>query len=271
MRSLGIEYISVFGMPPVLYVQLARDLGCRYVSTALKQMSFNPHGYPAYSLRDRATRAEMMAAMRDCGVSISVGEGFLVQPGVEASEAAAADLELMAELGAKRINAVSFEPDFERNVEQFARLAETASRFGIGTVVEFVPCFAVADLPTAHRIVRAVGRDDFRLLIDTMHVGRSGATAADLSAIDPALIGHVQLCDAPLKPRMPSYLEEAMYERQVPGEGELPLLDMLAALPREGMIGLEVPLRSQAEAGIGPRERLDRCVAAATDLLARLE
>ena len=57
----------------------------------------------------------------------------------------------------------------------------------------------------------------------------------------------------------------------VPGEGELPLRDMLAALPRDRVVGLEVPLRSEALAGVGPRERLGRCVAAARDLLAQLD
>lgn len=45
----------------------------------------------------------------------------------------------------------------------------------------------------------------------------------------------------------------------------------LAALPRDSIFGLEVPLRSEAEAGVGPRERLSRCIAAAQDLMARLD
>lgn len=271
MRKAGIELISVFGMPPVAYVELARDLGCPHISTGLTPMDFNPHGYPPHSLRERATRAEMAAALRDCGVSISLGEGFLVQPGRDVRQTCGADLEAMAELGARRINSVSFEADFARNVDQLGRLAEMAATLGMETMLEFVPCFAVADLPTAHAIVHAVGRSDLRLLIDTMHVGRSGATPADLAAIDRALIGYVQLCDVPLRPRIADYLEEAKFERMVPGQGELPLREMLAALPRESPVGLEVPLRSQALAGAGPHERLSPCVAAATALLAGLD
>jgi sugar phosphate isomerase/epimerase len=270
MENLGIEFISVFGMSPVALIQLAHDLGCRYATTGLRQMDYNPHGYPRYSLRDPALRREMVAAMGDCGVSLSLGEGFSVQPDVDSRETWAADLEIMAELGIKRINSVSLDPDIQRNVEQFGRLAEIASTFGIETLVEFVPIFAVADLPTAHAIVRQVGRPDFRLLIDTMHVGRSSATAADLRAIDPGLIGYIQLCDVPLKPLIPDYMEEAMYQRLVPGEGELPLLDMLAALPRDRIVGLEVPLRSEAEAGVQPHERMGRCLAAARSLMAQL-
>jgi sugar phosphate isomerase/epimerase len=269
MENLGIEFISVFGLPPVEFVQLAHELGCRHITAALEPIEYNPHGYPKYSLRDRATRRDLAGALKEFGLSLS-GEGFLVQPGAEAGVANAEGLEIMAELGVRSINAVSLEPDFARNVDQFGQLAETAAGFGIETMIEFVPIFTVPDLPTAEKIVRKIGRPDVKLMVDTMHVARSGATAADLAALDPALVGYIQLCDAPLKPVIPDYMDEAMHQRLVPGEGELPLLDMLAALPRDRIVGLEVPLRSEAEAGVGTKERMSRCVAAAADLFARL-
>jgi hypothetical protein len=57
-----------------------------------------------------------------------------------------------------------------------------------------------------------------------------------------------------------NYPEESLFERMVPGEGELPLRDILAVLPPGLVIGLEVPMRTAAEAGIGPQDRLQRCV-----------
>lgn len=103
-----------------------------------------------------------------------------------------------------------------------------------------------------------------------MHFGRTGARISELANLDPQSIGYIQLCDVPLQPALPSYMEEAMYQRMVPGEGELPLRDILAALPRNRVIGVEVPLRREAEAGIGPRERMGRCVEAARTLIAQL-
>jgi hypothetical protein len=35
-ERLGIEFLSVFGLPPVEFVNLAADLGCRYISTGLR-------------------------------------------------------------------------------------------------------------------------------------------------------------------------------------------------------------------------------------------
>ena len=177
----------------------------------------------------------------------------------------------MCELGATRINSVSMDPDRSRSFDQFAQLAEMASAAGVEATVELSPGLTIGDLPTALAAVSHVGRPNFRLLIDTMHLIRSGASAADLAAIDPNLIGYAQISDAPLKPAIPNYMEEAMFERMTPGTGELPLLDILSVLPSRLVLGIETPMRRQAEAGVGPRERLAPCVAAIRNLLGQLE
>lgn len=269
MTRLGIENISVFGLPPIDFVNLAADLGCQCISTGLTSFDFGICDYPAFSLRDDAAlRREMKAAMRDRGIVISLGEGLTIRPGVSAKDYES-DLDLMAELGVEVINTVSMEPDLARTFDEFAVLAEMAASRGLRTTTELAPSLAVADLPTALAAVRHVGRTDFNLLIDTMHVIRSGSTIADIAALDPALIGYVQLCDATRKPRFESYFEESMFERMVPGEGELDLPGLLAVLPPDRTYSLELPLRSEAMAGVGPHERLGKCVTAARKLLAQ--
>jgi sugar phosphate isomerase/epimerase len=231
----------------------------------------NPYGYPPYSLKDDpALRRETISAMRDRGVSISLGDGFVVREGVDMRDLAA-DFEVMAELGAAQVNTVSLDPDMSRSIDQFCVVAESAAAVGMKTTLEFAPALTVDDLPTALDAMRQIGRPDFRLLIDTMHTIRSGSSPKDVAALDPDTIGYVQLSDVPLVPTIPDYMEEACFERMVPGTGELPLLEILAALPRDVVIGLEVPLRSQADAGVGPHARLGRCVEAARGLLAKLD
>jgi hypothetical protein len=46
---------------------------------------------------------------------------------------------------------------------------------------------------------------------------------------------------------------------------------MLAALPRDLVVGLEVPMRSLAEAGVSAYDRLLPCVSGARALLARVD
>ncbi len=269
MYKISIERLCVFGLPPVEFVQLAADLNCRYIAIGLVPVSYNPHGYPHWSLRDnRALRREMLAAMQDHDVSISLYDGVGVRPGADVSEYAA-DLDAINELGVKRINVASLDRDVSRNLDQLAKLVEMADALGMETLIEVGPG-PVANLGAALTAIRHVGKPSFRLLIDTMHFFRSGSGVADLAALDPNLIGYVQLCDVPLISKHSTYMEEALYERMVPGTGELPMLDLLAALPRTVMLGLEVPQRSLAEAGLGPHERVGRCVDATRKLLQRV-
>lgn len=271
MDRIGIERLCVFGMPPVEYVALAADLGCHFIGTALLPMRrCNPHDYPDWSLRDDpALRREMVAAMRDRDVAISLCEGFGIRPGGDVRDQAA-DFDIVRELGGRRINVASVDPDMGRTLDAFAMLAEMAGSRGIETVIEIGPG-PISELDSAIAAVRHVGRPDFRLLIDTMHFFRFGGSVADIAALDPAMIGYVQLCDVPLVSKHARYMDEALYEQMVPGDGELPLLECLAALPRDLIVSVEVPQRSLAEAGIGPHARVGRCVEAARGLLARVE
>src|SRR5262249_18182396 len=116
-----------------------------------------------------------------------------------------------------------------------------------------------------------VARPNFRVTIDTMHFARSGASPADLRREDPARFGYIQLSDVPRVSRFPTYMEEAMTSRLVPGTGELPLREILAALPRDLVVGIEVPRLREAAAGVGPHERLRPCVEAARELVASLD
>jgi sugar phosphate isomerase/epimerase len=270
MDRLGIEMLCVFGMPPIDYVQLVADLGCRYITTGLDGFVVKQLGYQPYSLRDDpGLRRELLAAMDDRGISISLGEGLLIAPGVDV-RSYTGDLDIMAELRIPRINTVSLEAGRARTFDELAVLTGLAAERGILTSVEPVPGLAIADLPTALAAVEHVGREEISLLIDTMHVARSGAGPDDLRALPAERIGHVQLCDVPLRStREYHYAEEAMYHRMVPGEGELPLAEMLAALPEDRVVGLEVPMLSRAEAGISAYDRLLPCVESARALLAQ--
>jgi sugar phosphate isomerase/epimerase len=268
VNRLGIEVLSVFGMAPVAFVDLAADLGCAHISIGLEPMPDNPHDYPRWSLRDDAPlRREVCAALADRGVSIALGEGFVLRPGLDIRDQAA-DFAVMAELGVKCANVIGIDPDPARARDQYGAFAELAGAAGMAASVEFMPGMPIGNLAAAMAMVKAVGQSHFRVLIDCMHLVRSGGGAADLAALDPAHIAHIQLCDAPLWGDTSQYPQEAKHERLPPGDGELPLADILNALPRDIVVSLEIPMLTKAKAGMGPTERLAPCVDAARRLLA---
>jgi sugar phosphate isomerase/epimerase len=195
-----------------------------------------------------------------------LGQGFGIAPGKDVADNEE-DLVILRELGADTICGVSLDTDLNRSIDQLGKLAEMAARVGIEVVLEYVPTCAIADLPGALAALKQIDAGNMRLLIDTMHHVRSGGTAADLATLPAELIGYIQISDVPLAPRMPVYLEEALHDRLPPGTGELPLADLLAALPRHVPIGLEVPMSRQALAEGAARQHVRACVEGTRRLL----
>lgn len=266
MHPLGIETLSAFGLPPADLIRMAADLGCQHVTLNLRPASNRLAPYPPLSLRDDpALRRATRDAARDTGVRIGMVEGFALTRDGDVADLAG-DLDHAAELGASAICSVSLDKDIARTHDQFARLAAMAAERGLTTTTE-VGAGVLRDLPSALRAVAAVAHPAFGLLIDTMHFFRSGSTVADLAMVPAGALAHVQLCDVPMPATIASYMEEALFERRCPGDGDLPLADFIAHLPAGVPIGLEIPIRSEAEAGISAHDRLARCIQATRRLL----
>ena len=100
-----------------------------------------------------------------------------------------------------------------------------------------------------------------------MHFFRSGGTIEQLAAAGGGCIGHIQLCDVPLVPTTHDYYQEACFSRKMPGEGDLPLRALLAALPRDIPVGLEIPMQARIGAESSLEALVARAVALARDLL----
>jgi sugar phosphate isomerase/epimerase len=118
--------------------------------------------------------------------------------------------------------------------DAFGRFADRAAGHGVRIHLEFVPPSRIPDLASAWAVVEQAGRDNAGLVMDTFHLGRSGATADDVAAIPLDKIFQIQLCDGPVEPALPNYLEEAMTRRTFAGDGELPCADYLRAMVRDG-------------------------------------
>lgn len=272
MRHIGLEMLTLLGMPPLEYVKLAAGLGCMEVSTGLTGLPLSMFGivdfapYPAWSLRDdQALRREMKAAMRDTGVRIGLGEGFRVQADADVRDCAS-DLDIMAELGAKRINGICMEDNLTMAKDQMAILADMAIERNMAFTIEFFPPTGISSLERALEVVDHIGSGRARILLDTTHLFRTGGTVKQIAMLDPDLIGYVQLSDGRLAPFDEKYMMDSMFAREVPGRGEFPLRELIAALPADVTISLEIPRLDDLKAGMSPRDHAARCVAAARAL-----
>ncbi len=199
--------------------------------------------------------AEMRRRLSDLGVGVSVIDPLIApMPGVPALadipaamrwlfEPGCADCWRAAEaLEAETINLTHFlgGPVCEAEIAAaMESLAEANRAHGVVTTIEFIPGTGVPDLTTAARLTRDV--DDLRIMFDCWHFARSGGTLADIEALPAGAIGGVQVNDwSPPEPGAP-YVP--MAGRLMPGDGCLPLADILARLEANtpGLdVGIEV-------------------------------
>jgi sugar phosphate isomerase/epimerase len=245
VHPLSLDQLTVLGATPVELVTLAAANGCSYVGIYFQSWS----AMPSYDLHQRAQADALLRRCHEHDVRIAVAEPFLLQPDSNL-DALMPSLELAARLQVQAVNAVAFDPDTARLTDIFSSLCERAAHFGLATLIEFFPLSTVVSLQMAARLIRDVGWPDVRINLDILHLVRSGGTAADVAALDPELIGHVQLSDGPARIAREGMMAEASGERVLPGEGEFPLRDILAALPAGVTVGVEVPSLRRLRAGV---------------------
>lgn len=175
------------------------------------------------------------------GITLTRAAGFRLD-GRPMSDRYLPYVEAGAELGVKYISIIGTDLDEGRLTAHFADLCDCAAQFGLQTTIEFVPSTSVKTVEDAHDLIRRSGKTNATILVDTMHVHRSGGTAGNLRRVPADLLSVVQLCDGKLVSPEPSKLMlESRNDRLDPGMGELPLVAMLEALPADIPIEIEVP------------------------------
>jgi sugar phosphate isomerase/epimerase len=175
-------------------------------------------------------------------------------------------LELGASLGGRRATVIISDPDERRAADNFAAFCALTETFGISAGLEFMIFSEVKTLAQARRIVELAGHPNGSIAVDVLHLMRTGSSPQELRQLDPKLIGYVQLCDGPSTPPADLWLE-AVENRMVPGEGEFPLREFLAAIPAERTISLEVPLNRRLASGEDVKRRAHILVDAARRLM----
>ncbi len=180
----------------------------------------------------------------------------------EAAEALEAETINLAHFGGGAVAEQAF-------IDCLGPLAERARRRGVRLTLEFLPESAIPDLATAQRIVSGVGSKNLTLLLDTWHFARSGGTLGQLRDVPQGLIGGVQISDRREPPPGTPYTP--MGGRLLPGEGELPLVDLLKGLlSQEPGLTVAVEVFSEELKALPAHEIAARVASATRRVLARV-
>jgi sugar phosphate isomerase/epimerase len=277
--EVGLEHLTLLGVSPPDLVSLARDAG--FDSVGLRISAATPAEQPWPMLGDTPMLAETVARLADTGVAVLDVEVVKLRPDLR-REDYKPTLETGARLGARHVTVNSDDPDLERATEAFARLVADAGEYGLRPVIEAIPFTELASLEQALDMAERSGGGG--ILLDTLHLQRAGDDLERLRSIDAQLLSYVQVCDGPLA--LPSGLSrperlprsqptegddrqvEARALRLLPGDGELPLADMLTATAVELPVSVEAPDVRMVER-LGPLEFARRARAAVDTIAVR--
>ena len=246
MHELSLAHLSVLDATPPELVTVAARAGFRKIGIRL---SATPSvGVPPYDmLGDTPMLRETLARLADTGVSVLDVEFLRFEP-ENPQGIPEGFLEAGARLGAQYVLVMSTEPLAARTLERFRDLCDRARQYGLNVCLEFAIYTGVRTLADAARLVKASGCANASVLIDALHFSRSGGWPSDIAGVEASLLKYVQICDAvAVIPREAGDLiREARTGRLLPGEGALPLRDLVAALPASIPLAIEAPVRATA-------------------------
>ena len=248
-RRLSLAHLTVLDTTPPELVAVAAEAGFRTIGIRL---TATPSvGVPPYDmLRDGPLLRETLRRLSDTGVSVLDTEFLRFEPDhpVAIPEGF---LEISARLGATNVLVMSAEPEEARTLERFCDLCDRAAAFGLHVCLEFAIYTGVRTLAHAAHVVARSKRSNASVLVDALHFSRSGGTPAHVAQVDPALLRYAQICDAsadiPGPDDTPALIREARTGRLLPGEGVLPLAELVAALPEGIPLAIEAPCRATAD------------------------
>jgi sugar phosphate isomerase/epimerase len=246
-RPLLLAHLTLLHVPPPDLVNIAARAGYDGVSLLVSPPSPNDRAAVSYPMlgTESAMMREVLARLHGSDIAVHDVQGFRLKPDTRVADFLPM-LEAGGRLGASYAMAVSDDPDERRNADRLAELADNAGRFGMRVAIEFMAYSGIRSIRQTNHVLDLAGRRDIVMMLDALHLVRSGGTLDDVVSTDPARIPYLQICDAPVAPpaEQGGLAFEARKERLFPGWGGLPLRDLIRVLPQAIPLSVETPVTS---------------------------
>lgn len=264
MSLLSLAHFTVIDADPLTLIEAGAAAGFDAVGLRIVPP---PGAAPIVPVvGDPAMQRAIKARLAATGMKILDTEAIWLLPETDISSLTPV-LDTTAELGATRLIVSGNDPDRVHALENLSRLCEASHLRGLRVMLEFLPYTEIRSLAEAHAVLQQIKPANAGILVDAVHLSRSGGSPADLASYDPALFDLVHLCDVPAEP--PSFeglRAEARGCRLYPGEGGLWLEEFVRAFPEDAAFAIEAP--STRHAALPPVERARKAARASRALLA---
>lgn len=251
---LSLAHLTVLEAGPLELIDCAAAAGFDAVGLRI----VDPPGAPPVTpvIGQEALIRAIVTRLRETGLTILDIEAVWLSPATDPALFAAI-AETGARLGARFVLAIGNDEEARRQADNFGRLAEAARSVGLRAMLEFMPFSQVRTLGEALHLVDQVGVAAAGVVIDALHLWRSGGGIDELTGPRDHDWGYIQLCDARADAPPPSALrDEARSDRFYPGDGALDLAGLLRRLPADLPLSIEAPCRAYAGLPVAERARL---------------
>ena len=224
LLSLAAGVIPELIKDPARFVEVTAVAGWKATGVWFDQESWSS-----------TTSREVKRRIDDNGLEAVDMEVIRLGRSIDTSEAL---IEAACEVGAKNILVVSSIHSSEETAEQLSHLCSLAKAGDITICLEFMKFTSVKSLSDALEVVKLVDAPNVGILLDLLHVVRSGTTFKEIKACDPKLFPYAQWCDGTAQPVGLSDSEliiDALDNRLIPAQGKLD------ALKFESLFDTDVP------------------------------
>ncbi|MEN3794723.1 TIM barrel protein [Fulvimarina sp. MAC3] len=239
IRPLGLGHFTFLSLPPTELVRLARGAGFDFVG-----LRFQPvRPGQLHWLPNETEQRELRRVMEGEDIGLYDIETVVIEENLR-PETLIPAMDTAAALGGKRINTCA--DRFDGLSDRFAQICELAGQRGLGVDIECMAWRGIDSPKACLELIAESGAANAGYLVDALHHSRCGGTPAEIAAMAPERIVSAQLCDASnLAPTgTEALIAEARGGRLVPGEGALPLSELLGALPAHAVLSIELPSAS---------------------------
>jgi len=264
-RRLSLAFLTVDGAAPVEQIEAAADAG--FDAVGLRLIAPGDLRLKDGIVGNRPLIREIRRACQLTGIEVLDAEQWTLTPGTEVARMMPS-IETAAELGASFILCTSEDPDATRALDRFCALCDAAAPFGMRVAFEFMKWREVKTIEAALAFTNKADRLNGGVMIDTLHLSRSGGTPKAVAAVPRERLTYVQICDAVAEaPPLEELRREARNGRLYPGEGALPLEEIVEVLPANVALSIEAP--SSRDAGKSVVDRARSAAQALAGFLAR--
>ena len=208
--SLAAGVIPELMKDPARFVEVTAGAGWKATGVWFDQESWSS-----------TTSREVKKRIDDNGIEVVDMEVIRLGRSIDKGKAL---IEAACEVGAKNILVVSSLHSFEETADQLSHLCSLAEAGDIVICLEFMKFTSVKSLSDALDIIRLVDAQNIGILLDLLHVVRSGTTFKEIEDCDPNLFPYVQWCDGTAQPigwSDSELITDALDDRLIPSEGKL--------------------------------------------------